>query len=198
LALRASATFGLLDCGSVANCPADEHAKREHSDSVLMALHKIVSGGQTGVDRGALDAALAARFPCGGWCPADRSADDGSIPDCYPLTPLARGGYRERTRQNVLDSDGTAILFHRVLGGGTLLTLNLCRREGKPHAVIDASKTSESAAAAEIARFVEEHDIHVLNVAGPRLSHWMLGYAFAMGTVGELIRRCRGRRHSEA
>ena len=94
-------------------------------------LAKIVSGGQTGVDRGALDAALAAEFPCGGWCPADRSAEDGPIPARYPLIPLARGGYRERTRQNVVEGDGTAILFHGVLGGGTLLTLNFYQREGK-------------------------------------------------------------------
>jgi hypothetical protein len=158
-----------------------------------MGLTKIVSGGQTGVDRGVLDAALAAGFPCGGWCPADRHAEDGPIPTRYPLTPLARGGYRERTRQNMLDSDGTAILSQGVLGGGTLLTLNLCKREGKPHLVIDASKTSESAAAAVIARFVEENDIHVLNVAGPRFSHWAQGHGFAGATVGELIARCRGR-----
>jgi len=156
-----------------------------------MALAKIVSGGQTGVDRGALDAALAAGFPCGGWCPAERAAEDGPIPARYPLNSLTRGGYRERTRQNVLDSDGTAILFHGVLGGGTLLTLNLCKREAKPHLVIDASKTSESAGAAEIARFVEEHSIHVLNVAGPRLSHWSEGYGFALKTVGELIAKSR-------
>ena len=158
-----------------------------------MTLTRIVSGRQTGVDRGALDAALAAEFPCGGWCPADSAAEDGPIPARYPLTPLARGGYRERTRKNVLDSDGTAILFHGVLGGGTLLTLNLCKREGKPHVVIDASKISESAAADAIARFVDEHDIKVLNVAGPRATGWGQGYGFAVGTVGELIERCRGR-----
>ena len=158
-----------------------------------MALTRIVSGGQTGVDRGALDAALAAGFPCGGWCPADRAAEDGAIPVRYPLTPLARGGYRERTRQNVLDSDGTAILFHGVLGGGTLLTLNLCKREGKPHVVIDAGKTSELEAAAEIARFVDEHDILVLNVAGPRASGWKQGYRYVVETVGELIRKCERR-----
>jgi hypothetical protein len=123
-----------------------------------MALTKIVSGGQTGVDRGSLDAALGARFPCGGWCPADRAAEDGPIPARHPLTPLARGGYPKRARQNVLDSDGTAILFNGVLGGGTPLTLTLCKRGGKPHVVINASKTSESEAAEEIARFVEgEH-----------------------------------------
>src|ERR1039457_7563648 len=158
-----------------------------------MTLTRIVSGGQTGVERGALGAALAAGFPCGGWCPADRAAEDRPIPARYPLTPLARGGYRERTRKNVLDSDGTAILFHGVLEGGTLLTLNICKREGRPHVVIDASKTSESAAAAEIARFVDEHDIHVLNVAGPRLRRLNQGQGFALRTVGELIMRWRGR-----
>jgi Circularly permutated YpsA SLOG family len=157
-----------------------------------MALEKIVSGGQTGVDRGALDAALAAGFPCGGWCSADRAAEDGPIPARYPLSPLARSGYRERTRQNVLDSDGTAILVHGVIGGGTLLTLNLCKREGKPHVVIDASKTSEVAAAAEIARFVEKHEIHALNAAGPRASGWKQGYGCALRTMGDLIARCRG------
>lgn len=96
-------------------------------------------------------------------------------------------------RARVLDSDGTAILIRGVLGGGTLLTLNLCKREGKPHVAIDASKISESGAAAEIGRFVEEHDIHVLNVAGPRLSGWKKGYGFAVGTVGEAIARCQGR-----
>src|SRR5271165_7243365 len=75
-----------------------------------MVLAKIVSGGETGVDRGALDAALALGFPCGGWCPADRSAEDGPIPQRYPLTPLPGIGYRRRTRQNVIDSDGTVIL----------------------------------------------------------------------------------------
>jgi hypothetical protein len=69
-------------------------------------LEKIVSGGQTGVDRGALDAALAANFPCGGWCPGNRRAEDGTIPARYPVSPLLGAGYRQRTRQNVIDSDG--------------------------------------------------------------------------------------------
>ena len=73
------------------------------------------------------------------------------------------------------------------------MTLNLCKREGKPHVVIDASKISESAAADAIARFVDEHDIHVLNVAGPRLSGWPQGHGFAVGTVAEVVKRCRGR-----
>ena len=154
---------------------------------------RIVSGGQTGVDRGALDAALAARFPCGGWCPADRAAEDGPIPARYPLQELAGAGYLQRTRKNVEDSDGTLIITFGAPSGGTLRTIEFCQRLHKPHLVIDASKTSKSEAAVEIARFIDEHGIKVLNVAGRRLSGWRQGYGFAMGTVGELISRCRGR-----
>ena len=72
---------------------------------------KIVSGGQTGVDRGALDAALAMNVACGGWCPENRMADDGVIPDRYPVQILANSGYRKRTKQNVQDSDATVIIY---------------------------------------------------------------------------------------
>jgi hypothetical protein len=156
-----------------------------------MALIKIVSGGQTGVDRGALDAALAAKFPCGGWCPADRRAEDGAIPGRYPLTPLPGGGYRERTRQNVIDSDGTAIVFYESLAGGTLLTRNLCAHVKKPFIVLDAMQNTESAAAAAIARFADQNQIGVLNVAGPRLSGWAQGQAFAERVVAEVINQGR-------
>ncbi|MGO9992233.1 MAG: putative molybdenum carrier protein [Steroidobacteraceae bacterium] len=166
-----------------------------------MSLIKIVSGGQTGVDRGALDAALAARFPCGGWCPGDRSAEDGPIPERYPMSPLpgeymdARtprpvgGQYRQRTLQNVQDSNGTAILFSQTLSGGTKFTRDLCIREKKPFVVLDATQISEAAAAAAIVRFVEENEIQVLNVAGPRANGWPEGYAFALGVVGGVIGR---------
>jgi hypothetical protein len=98
-----------------------------------MALTMIVSGGQTGVDRGALDAALGARFPCGGWARGDRMAEDGVIPQRYPLMPLPKGGYRQRTRLNVVDSDGTAILLYETLKGDTRLTRNLCALEKRPY-----------------------------------------------------------------
>jgi Circularly permutated YpsA SLOG family len=156
-----------------------------------MALIKIVSGGQTGVDRGALDAALAAKFPCGGWCPSDRRAEDGPIPVRYPLTPLPGGGYRERTRQNVIDSDGTAIVFYESLTGGTLLTRNLCVGAKKPFIVIDAMQNAESTAAAAIVRFADENQIGVLNVAGPRLSGWPQGQAFAERVVSEVVNQGR-------
>jgi len=79
---------------------------------------RVVSGGQTGVDRGALDAALERGVPCGGWCPAGRLAEDGVIPARYPVTELRGAGYDERTRKNVEDSDGTLIVtFGRATGG---------------------------------------------------------------------------------
>jgi hypothetical protein len=154
-----------------------------------MALLKIVTGGQTGVDRGALDAALAAGFPCGGWCPANRKAEDGPIPERYPMTALSGGGYRQRTRQNVIDSDGTAILFFESLKGGTLYTHDFSRHEHKPYIVLNAGQISEAGAAAAILRLVTEHDIQVLNIAGPRLSSWPQGYGFAFAVVAELISR---------
>jgi hypothetical protein len=136
-----------------------------------MTLGKIVSGGQTGVDRGALDAALEAGFACGGWCPAGRTAEDGPLAACYPLVELA-GGYEERTLKNVLDSDGTAILYHGAVEGGTRLTAEYCQAHGKPCELLNAARLSPDEAAREIIAFVAGRGIRVLNVAGPRASKW--------------------------
>jgi hypothetical protein len=169
-----------------------------------MQLTKIVSGGQTGVDRGALDAALVAGFPCGGWCPAGRLAEDGEIPERYPLTPLQEDaigeptvrtaryvaeGYRARTLKNVQDSDGTVILFSATLSAGTLQTRNLCVREKRLFVVLDAKELTALRAADAIVRFLDEHAIEVLNVAGPRASGWPQGYAFSLRVMGEVIAR---------
>jgi len=157
-----------------------------------MLLEKIISGGQTGVDRGALDAALDADFPCGGSCPAERVAEDGAIPARYPVTPLPDGGYRERTLQNVLDSDGTVLICNRALSGGTRLTRDFCQQHARPYLVIDASLRAESAAAIEIASFVREHGIRILNVAGPRASEWSQAHQFAYEVILELLRQISG------
>jgi hypothetical protein len=165
-----------------------------------LTLTKIVSGGQTGVDRGALDAALVAGFPCGGWCTAARWAEDGEIPERYPLTPLpgefateiatarqVAEQYRARTLKNVQDSDGTVILFSATLSGGALLTRNLCEREKRPFILLDLKRITKLRAADAIVRIIQEHEMHVLHVAGPRLSGWPQGYAFALVVVGEVI-----------
>lgn len=130
-------------------------------------LETIVSGGQTGVDRAALDTALELGVPCGGWCPTRRKAEDGRIPEHYPLTELPGGGYPERTERNVLDSDGTLILARGPLAGGTRLTADLARKHGKPVLVVDLSGDPSPT---EAAAWRQEHGIRRLNVAGPRES----------------------------
>jgi hypothetical protein len=154
-----------------------------------VTLVKIVSGGQTGVDRGALDAALSMNFPAGGWCPSDRAAEDGVIPARYPVIPLRRGRYKARTLQNVLDSDSTLIIAPGMLSGGTQLTSKLCRQHDRPALVIDAAQLSEQEAAEQIVRFIQQRSVRVLNVAGPRASGWPGGHAYSELTVRTLL--CR-------
>lgn len=128
---------------------------------------RIVSGGQTGVDRGALDAAIALGVPHGGWCPRGRLAEDGRIPEQYPLQETESPDYAVRTRQNVLDSDGTLILHCGPFGGGTELTRRLALREGRPHLLVDLDKPPRPAA---VWHWLAQHGIRTLNVAGPRES----------------------------
>jgi hypothetical protein len=155
-----------------------------------ITLKRIVSGGQTGVDRGALDAALAADFECGGWVPGDRMAEDGVIPERYPLVALPYGNYQQRTRLNVVDSDATAILYEGNLSGGTRLTRDLCDLLNRPCILISASETPDPIAAGEaVLRFIEDNNIETLNVAGPRASGWAGGYAFALGVIAGVIAR---------
>jgi hypothetical protein len=151
------------------------------------SLAKIVSGGQTGVDRGALDAALEAGFSCGGWAPAGRIAEDGPIPARYPLAELAGGGYEERTLQNVRDSDGTAILYFGELEGGTRLTAQYCQEHRKPCELLNAGKLTPEQAARELVAFVAGNKISALNIAGPRASKWPGARDYARNTIELLL-----------
>jgi hypothetical protein len=128
---------------------------------------KVVSGGQTGVDRAALDAARAAGLPCGGWCPRGRLAEDGPIGAGYPLAETPSADYAQRTEWNVRDSDGTLVVARGRVTGGTALTITLARRHGKPLLVVDLAREPSPA---EVSSWIEAHGVGVLNVAGPRES----------------------------
>jgi hypothetical protein len=153
-----------------------------------MALTKLVSGGQSGVDRGVLDAALAVRFSCGGWCPPGRAAEDGVIPAHYPLTEMPAGGYLERTIKNVLDSDATLVIYFGELHGGTEQTVVHCMKHRKPYKLIDADEIPAKRAAELTSRFIAQHDVSILNVAGPRLSHAPRAYEYASEAMTHLLR----------
>ena len=148
---------------------------------------KIISGGQTGVDRAALDVALKHGIESGGWCPTGRLDEIGRIPDRYPVEELEDGGFIERTLQNIKDSDGTVIIYPGKLSGGTEQTLHLCVDQRRPHEVIDASNVSTEKAAQLIAEFVRENKIEILNVAGPRASEWPEGYDYAFRTLDSFL-----------
>jgi hypothetical protein len=136
-----------------------------------------VSGGQTGVDRAALDAALGAAISCGGWCPAGRWAEDGPIPERYPLRETPSADPIERTHLNVRDSDGTLVLDAGPLRGGTARAVEHARALGRPLLVLDP--TAE-AAVEEALVWLRAHHIGTLNVAGPRESEAPGVYAAAL------------------
>lgn len=133
-------------------------------------VRKIVSGGQTGVDRAALDFALSAGIPCDGWCPAGRISEDGTIPLRYPLTETGTSGYPERTRKNITHSDGTLILtLHHKMDRGTVLTRKLCEMEARPCLIIEMTDDIYLARK-NISEWMLRHSIVTLNIAGCRES----------------------------
>jgi hypothetical protein len=129
---------------------------------------KIISGGQTGADRAALDFAIKHNIPYGGWVPKGRKTEDGRLPDHYQLQEMPSGDYSKRTKQNILDSDGTLIVSHGFLTGGSALTEFLAEEHNKPCLHIDLSLLSMQEAAWIIHKWIQSLKLKVLNVAGPR------------------------------
>ncbi len=130
-------------------------------------VSKLISGGQTGVDRATLDVALELGIPCGGWCPRGRRAEDGVIPDKYPLKPTPAADYAQRTARNVRDADATLIIARGELSGGTALTAELARRYHKPYLVVEPTRPPELDTVRD---WLERHHVKTLNCAGPRES----------------------------
>lgn len=150
-----------------------------------LSIAKIISGGQTGVDRAALDVAIELNIPCGGWCPRGRLAEDGVIADKYPLSETGSAEYGERTERNSIDTDGTLIIATRPLTGGTALTVELAHRWNKPCLIVDLRDAPD---ADTITTWLEDEQIEVLNVAGPRESKQAGIYEEACHLLRTLLR----------
>ena len=152
-----------------------------------MTLRKIISGGQTGADRAALDWAIRSGITHGGWCPKGRAAEDGVIDQRYRLVETPSDDYSQRTEWNVRDSDATAVFsIRKELRGGSLLTVELAAQYNKPviHLCQEDGQTNH---AQELRSFIEKFGISVLNVAGPRASGEPGVYPFVSSVLDQAL-----------
>jgi predicted Rossmann-fold nucleotide-binding protein len=132
-----------------------------------MKLGKIISGGQTGVDRAGLDAAMEAGLPVGGYIPKGRLAEDGQVPDKYPMTETGSKDYKARTKRNVIESDGTLIINIGSIVSGTALTARIALELNKPLMIVQLDQAYQMGA---VINWLNENQVQTLNIAGPRES----------------------------
>jgi len=144
----------------------------------------IVSGGQTGVDRAALDLAIELGIPHAGWCPKGRVAEDGPIDACYLLKELDSANYADRTRKNILDSDATLILYNGELQGGSYLTAQFAIQQNKPCLKL---RLSHPGRRQRVREWLETHQVKRLNVAGPRASKEPIIYQRSLDYLRKLF-----------
>jgi len=133
-------------------------------------IERVISGGQTGADRAALDVAIELGIPHGGWIPKGRKTEKGRLPDEYHLLETTSIDYAQRTELNIVDSDGTVIISYGALAEGSALTRELARKHRRPCLHVDLKEMSESKAAEIINLWMDTRQIKILNVAGPRAS----------------------------
>ena len=136
----------------------------------IVLIEKIISGGQTGAGQAALDAAIKLEFPYGGWISKGRRTEDGILPYKYKLKELKSAGYPNHTERNVMDADGTLIVSHGKLIGGSVLPRKFAEKHKRPCLHIDLYKTPTFSASAVAHSWIDLHKIGILNVAGPRAS----------------------------
>lgn len=151
-------------------------------------LSKIVSGGQTGADRAALDVAIKHSFPYGGWIPKGRLAEDGPLSGEYLLQEMTTKDYPKRTEQNVIDSDGTVIIAHGKLNGGSDFTRKMAEKHSKAWLHLDMAKMSLDYAVRLLKTWIIDNDIRTLNVAGPRASKDPEIYGVAVKVMEDLLK----------
>jgi len=135
-----------------------------------MVIRRIISGGQTGADRASLDLAMRLDIPHGGWIPKGRLTEEGPLPARYKLKEMPTASYPERTEKNVLDADGTLIVSHGKLTGGSALTRAVAIRNDRPWLHVDLDGMAAFEAVRTVVDWIERSEIEVLNVAGPRAS----------------------------
>ncbi|MBT3192632.1 MAG: hypothetical protein HN341_08765 [Verrucomicrobia bacterium] len=145
---------------------------------------KIISGGQTGVDRAALDVALSGGLPAGGWCPKGRRAEDGILPRHYPLEETQSSAYDERTEQNVRDSAATLIITRGEPSGGTAYTIAMAQKWNRPYTIVDLDR---EVSLPDIREWLCLRHITILNIAGPRESTTPGIYAAAAALLARLL-----------
>jgi hypothetical protein len=150
-------------------------------------IQKIISGGQTGADRAALDFAIKRNLPYGGWVPKGRKTEDGTLSEKYHLQEMPTGQYSKRTEKNVLDSDGTLILSHGLLTGGSALTTSFAEKHRKPWIHIDLKSTPYPAAARMIQEWVGRNGVKIMNVAGARASKDPMIYQAVMDLLEKSV-----------
>jgi len=152
-----------------------------------MSLQKIISGGQTGADQGALDAAIFCAFPHGGSVPAGRKTEAGTLSEKYGMVELASAHYPVRTEKNVADADGTLVVSNGSLSGGSLLTSKIAQAQGKAWIHIDFKKENSSSALTRALAWVASNHIRILNVAGPRASSDPMIYGLTRRLIIDLL-----------
>jgi len=148
-------------------------------------IELIMAGGQSGADRAALDVAIALGIPHGGWCPKNRIAEDGRIPEIYNLKETPSEEYPMRTELNIRDSDATVIFLNGGVGVGSLLTMDLARRYKKPRLVLQLQDHPDVVYEDLLAWIADHPEVKILNVAGARESR-------APGTYTRVVHILRG------
>jgi hypothetical protein len=145
-----------------------------------MNIKKIISGGQTGADRAALDWAIKNQVAHGGWCPQGRKAEDGIIAPYYALEETPSEDYAQRTEWNIRDSEGTVIFsIYENLSGGSLLTKSIAKQQDKPYIHIYQERVEENQTVG-FYDFLKNFNIQILNVAGVRASEDIRIYQFVI------------------
>ena len=146
-------------------------------------IRKIISGGQTGVDQAALDAAINLAVAHGGWIPKGRMTESGPLPEKYKLKETRSSNYADRTEKNVQDADGTLIISHGLLTGGSEYTREMAIKHKRPWLHIDLNQTAAFQAASAINQWILQKEIEILNVAGPRASKDPAVYQEALNII---------------